>query len=206
MDLGLGGRVALVLAASKGLGRATAASLAAEGADVVIGARNEHTLGGAAAAIRAETGGRVLAVPVDVTDAAQSKAFVDAALREFGQAYGVAFQMQDDLLDMTADAAAIGKPVGGDLREKKMTIPVILALVGSDREFRADVERFYAEDDETPERIAGIVHGIGVHGGFEQTRAVIVTYLERAKASLVPLGNAAARAEFVAIADALLKG
>ena len=85
MDLGLAGRVALVLAASKGLGRATAAALAAECADLAIGARDAGTLETTAAAIRAESGRRVLAVPVDVSDAAASAAFVAAAVREYGR-------------------------------------------------------------------------------------------------------------------------
>ncbi|MGD0472519.1 MAG: polyprenyl synthetase family protein [Candidatus Velthaea sp.] len=128
-----------------------------------------------------------------------------SAVHDFGLYYGIAFQMQDDLLDMTGQESALGKPVGNDLREKKMTIPVILALDGANREFRADVERFYAEDDETLERISGIVRGIGAHGGFVKTKLAIAEYLERAKMSLAPLGNVPARAEFVAIADALLK-
>jgi geranylgeranyl pyrophosphate synthase len=106
---------------------------------------------------------------------------------------------------MTGDEIALGKPVGNDLREKKMTIPVILALDGADRKFRGDLERFYAEDDETRERIAGVVREIGRHGGFVKTKVAIAEYIERAKMSLAPLGNVAARAEFVAIADALLK-
>ena len=126
------------------------------------------------------------------------------AVREFGLAYGIAFQMQDDLLDMTSTEAALGKPVGNDLREKKMTIPVILALDGADREFRADVERFYAADDTTNERIDGIIAGIAAHGGFDKTKAALNEYIERAKTSLAPLGNAPARAEFVAIAETLL--
>ena len=85
MDLGLTGRVALVLAASKGLGRATAAALAAEGADVAIGARDATTLEATAQAIRAESGRRVVAIPVDVTDAAQAQHFVETALRELGR-------------------------------------------------------------------------------------------------------------------------
>ncbi len=126
------------------------------------------------------------------------------AVREFGSAYGIAFQMQDDLLDLTSTEAVLGKPVGNDLHEKKMTIPVILALDGADREFRADVERFYAGDDTTRERIAGIIGGIAAHGGIHKTRAAISEYIERAKTSLAPLGNTPARAAFVAIADALL--
>ena len=133
------------------------------------------------------------------------KAIAVAAVADFGLNYGIAFQMQDDLLDMTGDEALLGKPVGNDLREKKMTVPVILALDGTDREFRADVERFYAEDNETRERIAGITRGIGVNGGFAKTKIAVAEYLERAKMALAPLGNVPARAEFVAIADALLK-
>ncbi len=85
MDLGLRGKIAVVLAASKGLGRACAEALAAEGAVLAIGARDEKTLNATAEAIRSRHGGRVLAVPVDVTSAEQSRAFIDAAVREFGR-------------------------------------------------------------------------------------------------------------------------
>ena len=67
MELGLDGRVALVTAASKGLGRASAEALAAEGASVVICARGAEALEEAAAAIRG-AGGSVLALARDVTE------------------------------------------------------------------------------------------------------------------------------------------
>ena len=50
------------------------------------------------------------------------------ALRDYGFNLGIAFQLVDDLLDYTADAAALGKPVGGDLREGKVTLPIIFLL------------------------------------------------------------------------------
>jgi geranylgeranyl pyrophosphate synthase len=130
--------------------------------------------------------------------------FAIKALRDYGTAYGIAFQMRDDLLDLTADEATLGKPVGNDLREKKMTVPLVLALEGPDREFRADVERFFADDDDTRERIAGIVAGITAQGGVSKTEAALAGYVERAKHSLAPLGNAPARTELIALADALL--
>ncbi len=130
--------------------------------------------------------------------------FAVKALRDFGTAYGIAFQMRDDLLDLTADEATLGKPVGNDLREKKMTVPLVLALAGGDRDFRADVERFFTEPEATPERIAGMVAGIGAQGGLTRTEAVLAGYVERAKHSLAPLGSAPARSELVALADALL--
>ena len=51
-----------------------------------------------------------------------------------------------------------------------------------------------------------VIAGIARQGGFEKTKALIAEYLERAKASLAPIGNAPARAEFIAVADALLAG
>ncbi len=135
--------------------------------------------------------------------AAGGSPFAVKALRDFGTAYGIAFQMRDDLLDLTSDEATLGKPVGNDLRERKMTVPLVLALAGGDRDFRADVECFFAEDDDTRERLASIVAGIGTQGGLAKTEAVLGGYIERAKQSLAPLGTAPARSELVALADAL---
>src|SRR5450432_4082646 len=85
MDLQLKGRTALVLAASKGLGKACAMALAREGADVVIGARNRDTLERTAEEIRSAGKGRVLAVPVDVRVPADAETMVAAALSAFGR-------------------------------------------------------------------------------------------------------------------------
>jgi geranylgeranyl pyrophosphate synthase len=68
-----------------------------------------------------------------------------AALRAFGEAFGIAFQMKDDLLDVTADERSLGKPAANDLVERKTTIPLIGALASGDGDFRAEVRRFYEE-------------------------------------------------------------
>jgi len=84
MDLGLAGRVALVTAASKGMGKASAMGLAAEGARVVMCARTESDLKTAAEEIRAKTKADVLAVPADVTKKDDVTALVDRAVKTFG--------------------------------------------------------------------------------------------------------------------------
>jgi 3-oxoacyl-[acyl-carrier protein] reductase len=84
MDLGIRGKVAIVLAASKGLGRACAAALAEEGVNLVIGARNQQVLEEAARQIERTTGSKVLAVPTDVTKAEELKRIADSAIHEFG--------------------------------------------------------------------------------------------------------------------------
>ncbi len=85
MDLGIKRKVALVLAASKGLGRASAAALAAEGVQVVIGSRNKQVLEKTAQEIQQATGSRVLALPTDVTKEEELEAIVTAAVQEFGR-------------------------------------------------------------------------------------------------------------------------
>lgn len=84
MDLGLTGRVALVTAASKGMGKASAMGLAAEGAKVVMCARTESDLKSAAEEIRARTRAEVLAIPADVTKKDDVTALVDRAVNAFG--------------------------------------------------------------------------------------------------------------------------
>ncbi len=84
MDLGLTGKVALVVAASKGLGRGCALALAREGANVAICARSEAQLAAAAADIRNVTGAEVLVVPGDVSRAPDIRAVVAATAERFG--------------------------------------------------------------------------------------------------------------------------
>jgi 3-oxoacyl-[acyl-carrier protein] reductase len=80
MDLGLAGRVAVVTAASKGLGRASAQALAAEGAKVVLNARDASALEALAATLD-----DALVVPGDITDAALPARLVEAALDRWGR-------------------------------------------------------------------------------------------------------------------------
>lgn len=85
MDLGLRGKVALVAAASRGLGRAIAEELAAEGADIVLCARSEVPLRDAGQAIERAAGVRVVAVAADVSRADDVQRLARAALTAFGR-------------------------------------------------------------------------------------------------------------------------
>lgn len=123
------------------------------------------------------------------------------ALRDFGLYYGIAFQMKDDLLDMTADARSLGKPVGNDLQERKITIPLILALARADGDTRALVERFYAGGEDG--RTAAVIEAIARCGGMDGTREHIAQYAHRAKLSLAPLESSSAKSELQRLADTL---
>ena len=84
MDLGLAGKTAIVAASSKGLGKACALALAAEGAHVTVCARTPADLEAAAADIRQVTGAQVLAVPADLATAAGIEDVVAATVQRFG--------------------------------------------------------------------------------------------------------------------------
>ena len=85
MDLGLRGKVALVAASSKGLGRAVAEELAAEGAHLVICARGKEALEQTADSIRQRSAVKVVDVAADVSDPEDAARVVKVALEEFGQ-------------------------------------------------------------------------------------------------------------------------
>ncbi len=101
MDLGIEGKVALVTASSRGLGKASALALAAEGAKVVITARGEKSLAKAEEELR-HAGAEVFAVTTDVTDPEVPAQLVAAAVQRYGQ------------LDIVV-ANAGGPPAGGAL-------------------------------------------------------------------------------------------
>lgn len=85
MDLKLTNKVAIVLAASKGLGKAIAIALSAEGAKVIIGSRDEAELNNTASEITALTGNEVIAVPVDISNGQQVNKLIQKAADTFGR-------------------------------------------------------------------------------------------------------------------------
>ncbi|MFK7604242.1 polyprenyl synthetase family protein [Deinococcus sp. SM5_A1] len=92
------------------------------------------------------------------------------ALSIFGREYGLAFQMQDDLLDLAGTEEIIGKPVGGDLREGKATYPSLLLLDGPHgAEVRRILERRAARDGDV-DRVRDLALETGA---FERTREEI---------------------------------
>ena len=84
MDMGLQGRVAIVTGGSQGIGKAAAASLVREGANVAICARTQATLDSAAEEIRAAGDGEVLTIQCDITDPAQITAMVEQVVARWG--------------------------------------------------------------------------------------------------------------------------
>jgi octaprenyl-diphosphate synthase len=106
------------------------------------------------------------------------------ALATFGHALGMAFQIADDLLDYTGDVAVTGKPSGHDLRERKVTLPLVGALAHASESAERDIRRFFTlvnPSDEEIERIIGIVAELG---GLDYARDRAAAYAEEADVAL----------------------
>ena len=113
-------------------------------------------------------------------------------LASFGQDLGMAFQIADDLLDYNETEAVTGKPTGHDLREHKMTLPLIHALAEMDAAARGDVEGFFADPEPTDDGIERVVRLTREHGGIDYSVQRARYYGERAAVALTGLPSCAA--------------
>lgn len=96
---------------------------------------------------------------------------VRAALGRFGKALGMAFQVVDDLLDYTEDASVTGKPSGLDLKEHKVTLPLIAAFPGMDEGERRSVTDLMNTPEPTEAQVQDVVGAVARAGGLDYARA-----------------------------------
>jgi octaprenyl-diphosphate synthase len=115
------------------------------------------------------------------------------ALGNFGENLGMAFQIADDLLDYREAKETTGKPSGLDLREHKVTLPLIHALREMSTAARKEVERLFASETVSDGDIASVVAIVAENGGFEYAREREEEFAERAHDALSDLPDTVAR-------------
>jgi octaprenyl-diphosphate synthase len=108
-------------------------------------------------------------------------------LARFGHELGMAFQIADDLLDYTSDESVTGKPSGLDLREHKVTLPLIAVLPTLSATERAEVDALFANPQPTDGQIATVVEVVRQRGGLDYAREKALDYGRRAAAALAGL-------------------
>ncbi|MGZ3464922.1 MAG: polyprenyl synthetase family protein [Gemmatimonadaceae bacterium] len=121
-----------------------------------------------------------------------------AALGDFGENLGMAFQIADDLLDYREEKETTGKPSGLDLREHKVTLPLIHALREMSASSRKEVEQLFDSDTVTDEDIASVVRIVEENGGFDYARERGDQYAEKAHDALSDLPDTVARSSLTA--------
>jgi octaprenyl-diphosphate synthase len=123
-----------------------------------------------------------------------------AALRRYGRQLGMAFQITDDVLDYTESEHTTGKPSGLDLKEHKITLPLIAALPRMTPAERDRVRALMADGEPRDDAVGDVIAIVHDRGGVDAARARAAGYAERAAAELDGLPSSPARD---ALADCL---
>ena len=106
------------------------------------------------------------------------------ALRTYGDALGIAFQIADDLLDYQGDSGATGKNVGDDFRERKLTLPVIRAVAAASEQERAFWVRCIEKGRQEEGDLDTALELLRAHGTLESTRRTAQDWAAKAREAL----------------------
>jgi octaprenyl-diphosphate synthase len=127
------------------------------------------------------------------------------ALREYGFNLGIAFQIVDDLLDFTGDADAVGKPIGSDLREGKVTLPLIHMLrYAKDGRPGEIVRNVIASHNVSPDDWQEVLASLKQHASIDYAYRRAEEFAERAKAPLYAFPASSERDALLALPDYVL--
>jgi len=105
------------------------------------------------------------------------------SLRNFGASLGIAFQIRDDILDYTGKSKIIGKPLGGDIKEKKITLPLIYSLKQVDKKESERIIKLI-KSERKKGRIKEVIDFVKSHGGIEYAEGEADKYIKKAKDSI----------------------
>ena len=138
---------------------------------------------------------RLGAISVSAGDAAEIR------LGEYAWNLGIAFQLVDDILDFTSREKILGKPVGNDLREGKVTLPLIYALETADAEERKLVETVLADGNYDQVPFSKILHVLNRHRGIERAQERAGSFTEKARAIIAEFPESPYQRALAAVTD-----
>lgn len=125
----------------------------------------------------------------------------EAALSGYGMKLGIAFQLVDDALDYVADQATLGKTIGDDFREGKITLPVLVAFLAGDDPEKAFWRRTIEALEQTDADLDHAMHLIAHHGAIRVTLESAQRFVQEAKAALEIFPESPIRCALADVAD-----
>jgi octaprenyl-diphosphate synthase len=123
-----------------------------------------------------------------------------AALERFGERFGVAFQLADDILDLVGTDGRSGKPEGRDLAERKSTLPLILAAERGDAEMQARLDALLGQEAISSEEAREVRELAEAAGAIERAWERVDEWLAAARAALAGVPESEARRALAVIA------
>ena len=115
------------------------------------------------------------------------------ALIRYGDALGMAFQIADDLIDYTEAQETTGKPTGLDLKEHKVTLPLIAALRVMSSTERGKVDALFANESPGDDEVAEVIRVVTANGGLDYAREKGALFADQAREALAGLPDTVAR-------------
>jgi octaprenyl-diphosphate synthase len=120
---------------------------------------------------------------------------------EFGWNLGIAFQLVDDVLDFTSREKILGKPVGNDLREGKVTLPLIYALETASPADRSLIETVLADGNYEQAPFLSVLQFLHKHNGVDRAMERAQTFTEKARATLAGFPESPYQRALLAVTD-----
>ncbi|HVO73554.1 MAG TPA: polyprenyl synthetase family protein, partial [Ignavibacteriaceae bacterium] len=127
-----------------------------------------------------------------------------SAMRKFGDSIGIAFQIRDDILDYEGKSSLIGKPVGGDIKEKKITLPLIYSLDQVSNGEASKLKKLIKNGNDK-ESIRKIIEFVQNHKGIEYALNTANAYSLKAKESLKIFPDSPAKLALEALVDFIIE-
>jgi len=124
-------------------------------------------------------------------------------MRLFGEKVGIAFQMKDDLLDYGDDD--IGKPTGIDLKEKKLTLPIIYTLNNADKATRSRIINTIKNHSNDKARVREVIDYVNKHDGIAYTRAAMTRIKDEALQVLNDVSTSEHRTNLAALVEYVIQ-
>ena len=122
-------------------------------------------------------------------------------LGDFGRYAGIAFQVIDDVLALTADEKVLKKPVGNDIREGKRTLIVVHALEKASKNQKKTILETLGDGSASPERIQETIELIDSLGAIDYAKEVAEKYIEKAKEALANFPASEDREDLISLSD-----
>jgi octaprenyl-diphosphate synthase len=131
---------------------------------------------------------------------ASNDATFHAALDKFGENLGIAFQIRDDILDFGSPSKFFGKPIGGDIKEKKITLPLIFAMNEVHKSERDHIKNLI-KNGSKKKNITTVIRFVHEKGGIVYSEKVAKEYGEKAKECLNVLPDSEAKQSLIKLVD-----
>ena len=125
----------------------------------------------------------------------------ETRLGEFSWNLGIAFQLVDDVLDFTSNEKVLGKPVGSDLREGKVTLPLIYALEDANAEEKLLVENVLKDGNYEHVPLSEILRMIDRHRGFQRVSERAQSFTDKARAMIAEFPESPSQRALAALTD-----